>query len=205
MVTVGYNPSTGKALWGTGGLLCIGCCGGYPYSDYDCTYCTAGETPEYVEVVISGATGCAGCVNRGFFDSSEYEYDSIDGTYILHQNYASSYCQWIGEITATGRCRFWSGLNCSGSPGAWVYPPAYPTGHKIILTKTSSSNLILNFALHASADTFYGSAAVSDGCVGSTGTPTVITNERTICGTNVGNCAAYLGQSGSASIRDLIP
>jgi len=56
MVTVGYNSSSGKALWGTGGKLCIGCCGIYEEST-PCDACLDFSVPKYIAANIEFSHG----------------------------------------------------------------------------------------------------------------------------------------------------
>ena len=69
MVTVGYNPSTLKALWGTGGKLCIGCCN----QALECSYSDCGVNTPYQVSITYNLTNHS-CVNGSdtWFDCQIY-------------------------------------------------------------------------------------------------------------------------------------
>jgi len=109
MVTVGYNPSTGKALWGTGGKLCIGCCtaGGNPTGD-TCSNCGINPTPLYLTINFSGITDeNSVCYNASVGGDLMWTgVPTLNGDYILEQMSSISTCLWhycesISTVTQT--------------------------------------------------------------------------------------------------------
>jgi hypothetical protein len=96
MVTVGYNPSTGKALMGTGGALCIGCCGGIGETGYcpACFYASLDEPYYYNTLIVNNFVMSTGV---GCFDESAFGNHSIS----LHYNGFFTdgivdRCFWVG-------------------------------------------------------------------------------------------------------------
>lgn len=96
MVTVGYNPSTGKALMGPGETLCLGCCR-HITEGYPCEMCVDSKTANQCRVTIDGITphqdDCM-FMHDGFY-YSYYIRDVADlcGSWVIPQKYAQG-CIW---------------------------------------------------------------------------------------------------------------
>ena len=132
MVTVGYNQSTGKALMGTGGALCIGCCGGGEFDpDANCGGCTLNETPLYLEVTLSGIgyrSGCE-CTSPGTYPPDvDYIHGSNDpnGTYILeHNTDGFSTCRWSYTVADTATIEKYEASGSEDCNGSYLSTETY--------------------------------------------------------------------------------
>ena len=98
MVTVGYNPSTGKALWGTGGSLCLGCCGG-DIGEPCSMNCGSGS--ENITMPAS-ITAVVDVTSVSCFSGWTCLPNAYDQTLTLYQDETNCYL-YSGEIT--GLCR----------------------------------------------------------------------------------------------------
>jgi len=91
MVTVGYNPSTGNALMGTGGALCIGCC--VEYIVANCCNDDPALVPLYMTLIISD---CATYYTPG---GQTVPGENLNGTHLLKfsSQFLSDYgsCGWF--------------------------------------------------------------------------------------------------------------
>lgn len=88
MVTVGYNPSTGKALMGTGGALCIGCCGGAPA-------CNTCNMPSVLNITLSNFANRCYQVDTG--GDSNFAYWSDDLAAIVNGKHTLPVRYYLGN------------------------------------------------------------------------------------------------------------
>ena len=105
MVTVGYNPSTGKVLYQPGtSKVCVGCCD----AALPCEFCPSGTTPLEIDISFSGLSDlCGGCVGGELADilcglsaklATKFNFSLaalLNGTHTLVQ---VSSCRWEKEL-----------------------------------------------------------------------------------------------------------
>lgn len=157
MVTVGYNPSTGKALWGTGGALCIGCCGGTVPGT--CCGGTTVRTKLYIDI-FGTLNLCSGCYTvTPYSGNANGTGPNVIGTFQLDLTQNSTVCYWEYFGSRSWNIGYYSNTICSGSPVA--------TADYGLWIKVSSSGLI-EIGLHAGGPgSRYFGASTSFGFTGS--------------------------------------
>lgn len=122
MVSVGWDTSN-LAVLTENGFVCESCCG-YELGTR-CGNCAIGETPKYLQVIISGVTDCTGCLMGPLCGVGDDYWrrtnavnmaGSINGTYTLEQTEVNP-CRWNYTIADTSSTLQWfNDLTCD--PGA---------------------------------------------------------------------------------------